>query len=131
MNACVAVCMAHAAAPADLLTFKTAARDISQWLVSVRRDLHQIPELLFQEHKTSARLREYLLELDIPVQSPYAKTGLVGRIGKGKPVVALRADMDALPVLEPPGVDYRSQHEGRMHACGHDGKLWALQKQQY
>eukprot|EP00775_Hariotina_reticulata_P002885 gene2885-3175_t len=126
LSACLAVGMAHAAAHADLLTFKSAAQDISQWLVSVRRELHQIPELMFEEHKTSAKLREYLLELDVPVQFPYAKTGLVGRIGKGKPIVALRADMDALPVLEPQGADYRSQHEGRMHACGHDAHMTML-----
>uniref|UniRef100_A0A383VWA3 Peptidase M20 dimerisation domain-containing protein n=1 Tax=Tetradesmus obliquus TaxID=3088 RepID=A0A383VWA3_TETOB len=64
--------------------------------------------------------------MDVSVAYPFAKTGVVGKIGKGKPVVALRADIDALPVQEPEGVEYRSKNEGRMHACGHDAHMTML-----
>lgn len=105
----------------DFSSIKSAAEHIRPWLTSVRREFHQYPELMYEEHETNARIRKYLKELDIPVQHPFAKTGLVGRVGKGKPVVALRTDMDALPVHEPPGFKFRSKNEGKMHACGHDG----------
>jgi metal-dependent amidase/aminoacylase/carboxypeptidase family protein len=107
---------------ADLLELRSAAHQIAPWLVKTRREFHQFPELMFEEHKTSEHIRSLLKEMDVHVSFPYAKTGVVGRIGKGKPVVALRADIDALPVQEPEGVDYRSKNNGRMHACGHDGK---------
>jgi hypothetical protein len=112
-------CMFVSAFAADFLS---AARELHPWLVSTRRELHKYPELMFDLHNTSAIVRRHLDQLDIPYKYPIAKTGIVGRIGKGKPVVALRADMDALPIQEPPGVDYRSQNDGRMHACGHDGE---------
>jgi IAA-amino acid hydrolase len=107
---------------ADILELRSAAREIAPWLVKVRREFHQFPELMFEEHKTSEHIRLLLKEMNVPFTYPYAKTGVVGKIGKGKPVVALRADIDALPVQEPEGVDYKSKNEGRMHACGHDGE---------
>lgn len=89
-------------------------------LVGIRRQLHQFPELGFTEFKTSALLKNQLGELSIPVE-PVAVTGLIGTLRKGKgPTVVLRADMDALPVVEPADAPFRSQHEGAMHACGHD-----------
>eukprot|EP00878_Enallax_costatus_P009016 GHUV01009428.1.p1 GENE.GHUV01009428.1~~GHUV01009428.1.p1 ORF type:complete len:349 (+),score=78.27 GHUV01009428.1:168-1214(+) len=102
---------------AATIDFKAAAEAISPWLVSVRRDL---PELQLECHQTSARIRSYLQGLDVQYQHPYAETGVVGRIGKGKPVIALRADMDALPIQEPQGLVFRSRYKGKMHACGHD-----------
>jgi IAA-amino acid hydrolase len=107
---------------ADLLELRSSAHQIAPWLVKVRREFHQFPELMFEEHKTSEHIRSLLKDMGVSVSFPHAKTGVVGKIGKGKPVVALRADIDALPVREPEGVDYRSKHEGRMHACGHDGE---------
>jgi metal-dependent amidase/aminoacylase/carboxypeptidase family protein len=110
-----------AATPAALLA---AAAAIAPWIADVRRSLHKIPELMFQEHKTSAALKKHLDAMGIPYK-PYAKTGLVGRVGSGQPTVVLRSDIDALPVAEPEGLEFRSLHEGRMHACGHDGGFGA------
>jgi amidohydrolase len=89
-------------------------------LVSVRRQLHQMPELGFNEFKTAALIRAQLEELQIPVE-PVASTGLIGTLTKGEgPTVMLRADMDALPVQEGTDLPYRSLTDGAMHACGHD-----------
>jgi len=89
-------------------------------LVAIRRQLHQYPELSFNEFKTSALVEGQLRELGISVES-VAKTGLIGTLSKGEgPTVLLRADMDALPVLEDSGVSFPSLTEGVMHACGHD-----------
>ena len=89
-------------------------------LVAIRCQLHQYPELSFNEFKTSALVEGQLRELGISVES-VAKTGLIGTLSKGEgPTVLLRADMDALPVLEDSGVSFPSLTEGVMHACGHD-----------
>ena len=89
-------------------------------LISIRRQLHQFPELGFTEFKTSELIKTQLGELSIPVES-VAVTGLIGTLKKGEgPTVVLRADMDALPVVEPADAPFRSRHEGVMHACGHD-----------
>jgi amidohydrolase len=90
--------------------------------VNVRRHLHAHPELSYQEFETSAFIREKLSSWNIPFEIK-ATTGIVGLIeGKnpGKKVIALRADMDALPITEENNVDYRSKNPGVMHACGHD-----------
>ena len=95
------------------------------WLVELRRELHRIPELGYQEEKTSAKISQVLDQLEIPYQSAVGKTGVVARLKADKdgPVVAYRADMDALPLDEANDVDYKSQHQGLMHACGHDGHV--------
>jgi len=95
------------------------------WLVELRRDLHQIPELCYQEEKTAARIRQVLDQLEIPYQSAVGKTGVVARLKADRqgPLVAYRADMDALPLEEANDVAYKSRHTGRMHACGHDGHV--------
>ena len=101
-----------------LLDEATAYRD---WIVAIRRELHQHPELMYEEVKTSALVRRVLGELGIPFQFPVAQTGVVAMLGDGQgPCVALRADMDALPIHEEADVEFRSQVDGRMHACGHD-----------
>ncbi|GMH35320.1 hypothetical protein BSKO_03188 [Bryopsis sp. KO-2023] len=102
-----------------------AAKEIEPWTVSMYRELHRIPELLFDLPETSATIRRVLDELDIPYEYPVAKCGIVATIGSGNPVVALRADMDALPMQEPEGLDFASQN-GNMHACGHDSHMAML-----
>lgn len=95
------------------------------WLVELRRDLHQIPELGYQEEKTAAKICQMLDHLEVPYQSAVGKTGVVARLKADQegPLVAYRADMDALPLDEANDVAYKSQHPGLMHACGHDGHV--------
>ena len=98
------------------------AQDIHAEVVGNRRHLHAHPELSFEEYETSAFVKSKLDELGISYQN-MANTGIVALITGSKPsdsVVALRADMDALPILEANDVPYRSTKEGIMHACGHD-----------
>src|SRR5438093_5795547 len=102
----------------ECLEQATAQRD---WIVGIRRELHRHPELMYEEVKTSALVRRVLGELGIPFQFPVAETGVVATLGDGQgPCVALRADMDALPIHEEADVPFRSQVDGRMHACRHD-----------
>ena len=100
---------------------KKEAKKISDWIVDIRRELHKHPELMYEEVKTSALVRRELDKLGITYQSPIAKTGVLASIGNGNgPCVALRADMDALPIHEETDVPFRSEIDGKMHACGHD-----------
>jgi amidohydrolase len=96
-----------------------------EWLVNLRRELHQIPELAYKEEKTAAKIRQVLDQFGIEYQTRVGGTGIVARITSGKkgPVVAFRADMDALPLEEANDVPYQSRHPGMMHACGHDGHV--------
>ena len=97
------------------------ARQIRDWIVDRRRRLHRLPELMYEEVRTSELVRQTLDELGISYQHPFAKTGVVASVGKGQgPCVALRADIDALPIHEETDVDFRSEVDGKMHACGHD-----------
>ncbi len=94
--------------------------------IAFRRDLHAHPELGYQEVRTSAKVREALAQAGIAFQSGLAGgTGVLGFIpssrGADAPTIALRADMDALPIEEQTGRSYTSQNPGTMHACGHDG----------
>ena len=89
-------------------------------LAEIRYYIHQHPELSGQEYQTTAFLKERLEELGIHVLESGLKTGLIAEIGSGQPVVALRADIDALPILEQTNLPYQSQNPGVMHACGHD-----------
>lgn len=89
-------------------------------LEEIRHYIHQHPELSGQEYQTTAFLKERLEELGIRILESGLKTGLIAEIGSGKPVVALRADIDALPILEQTNLPYQSQNPGVMHACGHD-----------
>lgn len=92
-------------------------------LVSLRRDLHQHPELSWREQRTASQVCEFLDELQIKYERDVSGTGVVAEIpaGTAGPFVALRADMDALPVIEETGLPFASQNAGVMHACGHDG----------
>ena len=89
-------------------------------LVKTRHYLHQHPELSGQEYETTAFLSRYLQDLGIKILDSGLETGLIAEIGQGKPVIALRADIDALPILEKTGLPYASQNPGVMYACGHD-----------
>jgi amidohydrolase len=109
--------------PAEILA---AARQILPWMIEIRRDLHRHPELGLDEHRTSSRVQQLLDELGIGYRNGLAGTGVLGTLegtGNGDgagPVVALRADLDALPLQDAKDVPYRSEIPGRMHACGHD-----------
>ena len=106
----------------DGIQIQEAGRQILPELKALRRVLHQNPELAFQEVKTSAIIRERLAVLGIENHA-IAGTGVYGIIRCGKPnadLVALRADMDALPVMEATGLPFASEQEGVVHACGHD-----------
>ena len=93
---------------------------LSAWTTGLRRDLHKCPELLYDLDKTAAYVRSVLDELKIPYQYPIATNGIVATIGSGASPSWLRADMDALPILEEIRGPFRSETEGKMHACGHD-----------
>jgi amidohydrolase len=96
------------------------AMKIKDQLVSWRRDFHMHPELGFKEKRTANVVAEALKEMGIRVDTQVGKTGVVGYLGEGSPVVGIRADMDALPLQEASEVPYASQTPGVMHACGHD-----------
>jgi len=92
-----------------------------------RHELHAHPETAFEEHRTSAFVAEKLTSFGIEVHRGLAGTGVIGVLGNGDgPMIGLRADMDALHVEEAGNPPYRSQHPGRMHACGHDGHTTML-----
>jgi len=96
------------------------AQAIYDELVAIRRDIHMHPELGFEEYRTAELVAGQLRALGLQVQTGVGVTGVVGHLGEGRPVVALRADMDALPVTEENDVPYISRNPGLMHACGHD-----------
>jgi amidohydrolase len=102
---------------------KQLAKDFHQDTIAIRRHLHQHPELSYEEVETGKYISAKLSEYQIEHQHGVAENGVVGLIrGKNpdKKVVALRGDIDALPILEANEVDYKSKNEGVMHACGHD-----------
>jgi len=96
------------------------AKAIHEKLISWRRDFHMHPELGFCEHRTAGKVVEVLQNLGYKVREGVGKTGVVADIGSGRPMIAIRADMDALPLQENNEVSYASQNPGIMHACGHD-----------
>lgn len=101
-----------------------------KFLVELRRSLHRRPELSWQERQTQQRLREALLDVGITDITEIADTGLIARIpgvNPGGPAVAVRGDIDALPIQEASGQPWTSMHDGVMHACGHDmHAAWAV-----
>jgi len=95
--------------------------EVFERVKSYRRHLHANPELSFKEYNTSAFICSVLEQEGIPFQTGFAGTGITALIGENAgPVIALRADMDALPIIELNDVEYKSKNEGIMHACGHD-----------
>ena len=111
--------------PVNLEHIRLEIRELQSKLVTWRRNLHQKPELGFQEQITASFIAQKLQEWGIYHQTEIAKTGIVATINSNHPgkVLAIRADMDALPIQEANQVSYRSQHDGKMHACGHDGHV--------
>jgi amidohydrolase len=98
--------------------------DLTNW----RRDIHAHPELGFEEQRTSNLVAQKLAEFGYEVHRGIGRTGVVGRlrVGASPRSIGLRADMDALPIQEATNLPYRSRHDGRMHACGHDGHTTML-----
>jgi amidohydrolase len=103
---------------------------VRERLVSLRREIHRQPELSFKEHRTAERLERALADLGIGDAKRVGETGVVGRVpgrSSSAPVVAIRGDIDALPIQEATGLPFASEVSGAMHACGHDvHATWAV-----
>ena len=101
-------------------------KEMKEW----RQDLHRIPEIGLQEHKTSEFIQNKLKSWNIDFKSGYANTGIVawvkGNKGTSEKTIGLRADFDALPMTENNSFNHKSMNEGMMHACGHDGHTTML-----
>ena len=98
-------------------------------LIATRRDIHENPELGFEENRTSDLVAKQLESWGIEVHRDIAKTGLVGVLkgnGNSSRTIGIRADMDALPMSEEGTPIYKSKNDGKMHACGHDGHTTML-----
>ena len=103
--------------------------NLKEWMRNIRREIHQYPELAFEEKRTSRLICKKLDELGITYQGGVGHTGVIASLGPDqiqKPCVALRADMDALPIEEKTGLSFSSKLPGLMHACGHDGQVAML-----
>ena len=100
--------------------FIKEAKNLRETLISLRREIHAEPEYGFCEYKTAKLVAETLRNLKARVKEGAAKTGVVAEIGDGVPVVAIRADMDALPIQEETNLSFASRVPKMMHACGHD-----------
>lgn len=104
---------------------RVESQKLSDWLVQIRRDLHAHPELGLDEKRTSAKVAEAFREMGLEVRTGIATTGVVATLRGGAPgrTIAVRADMDALPIQEETGLPFASQRAGLMHACGHDAHV--------
>lgn len=110
------------------MNFLSQCQSLLPWLSQTRRDFHRHPELGFEEHRTAAKIHEILTGLGIPFQKNIAQTGTLAHI-KGEDerfTIALRADIDALPIQEAKDSPYKSTIDGKMHACGHDAHTTIL-----
>lgn len=105
-----------------------SAKALEQELIATRRAFHRHPEIGFEEQWTSAQIADRLEKLGLEVRRNIGRTGVVGvlRGAAAGPTIALRADIDALPVSEESGVEFASEIQGRMHACGHDTHITSL-----
>ncbi len=102
---------------------KIVSEELFEWIRDIRRTIHQWPELGFKEEKTAEFISRTLKKLGIKHKTGIAQTGIVGKLitDEKAPTIALRADIDALPITEETGLPFASQNPGIMHACGHDG----------
>ena len=109
------------------MNIRSEIRDIESLIIDWRRNFHQNPELSFKEFKTGKKIADELTKMGLEPKLNIGKTGLIAdlKFGDG-PMVALRADMDALPIQETSGLSFSSKNEGVMHACGHDGHMAML-----
>ncbi|MCH7521932.1 MAG: amidohydrolase [Candidatus Marinimicrobia bacterium] len=109
------------------LNIHPAIAKLEKRIIALRRHFHQHPELSFQETETAQSILAELKGLNLEVRHPVARTGIVAVLRNGNgPCIALRADMDALPIQETGDRPYKSVNDGVMHACGHDGHLAIL-----
>ena len=110
---------------AEVSVLREKIRAVLPDIRSLKHQLHQIPEIAFKEYKTSAKIREYLEKLGLPILPTTLGTDvtalLVGE--QPGPTVLVRSDIDALPIEEGTGLPYASTHPGFSHACGHDGHM--------
>lgn len=104
-------------------TWLRDAMSLRDDLVGIRRTIHETPEYGFEEHRTAALAAARLVAIGARVRTGVARTGLVADLGAGDPIVAIRADMDALPIQEATGRPFASKVAGMMHACGHDAHV--------
>lgn len=106
-----------------MIKINSVIQDIGDEIIKIRRDLHQIPELGFEEYKTNSYIMKYLDNLNVDIVEKVAGTGAIAYFkgSEGNKTFAFRADIDALPVVEKTDIPFCSLHEGKMHACGHDG----------
>jgi len=126
--AVLAFAASSAATPTPDAEIRAAADALTPALVETRRDIHRHPELGNREFRTGKLVAERLQALGLEVHHPVAKTGVVGILKGGRPgaVVAVRADLDALPIQERNDVPYKSENAGVKHACGHDAHTTIL-----
>ena len=110
------------------LNIRPDVQKIAEKIINIRRDIHKHPELSFKEFRTAKLVAEKLESLGIEAKTAVGKTGVVGDIiaNEDGPTIALRADMDALPIQETSDVPYKSVNDGVMHACGHDAHVAML-----
>lgn len=114
---------------ARINAFTSVDENLLNWMRGIRRTLHEYPELSFNEHRTSSYIQDRLTELGVGYRAGWGGTGVIATLDSGNESgshVALRADMDALPVEEKNQVAYASKVPGVMHACGHDGHVAML-----
>ena len=109
-----------------LSEIKAANRDLFGKIVEYRRHIHQNPELSFQEFETAKYIRGILHENGIATDDSFGDNAVIAVIGEGGETVALRADIDALPICEDVDLPFRSRNNGVMHACGHDAHAASL-----
>ena len=104
------------------MNFAYSAGEINEYIINIRRHIHAHPELFFNERKTTAYIADKMEEMGVEVQRFDDYTGCIGTIRgrNGGKTVLLRADIDALPIKECSGVEFESENDGVMHACGHD-----------
>ena len=105
------------------INIREEIEELKRDIISTRRDLHMYPELAFNEHRTAKIVSKKLEKLGLEVETGVGKTGVIGTLkgNSSSKTIALRADMDALPMQETTDVEYKSKNDGIMHACGHDG----------